>query len=338
MQAKVSELISVIVPVYKVEEYLNRAVESIVNQTYRILEIILVDDGSPDNCPVMCDAWAQKDARIRVIHKENGGVSSARNAGLKAAKGKWISFVDADDWIHPQFVEITYSQTKHSNADVIAVNCFRCNDEVPFENIDCENIVFSPVEVEAIFHNRIIRNYVWGKLYRAEIIKSKSFDEKLVFGEDSAFNAEVFTDGNLSVYYSELKLYYYYQRQNSAVHTFKPEQLVLLSNKYIELAENEKHALPKSIYLMEAMKRALSARYGLLYVPDTKETIIELTHMLKKSANELKHIEGVSFKNKCMYLCFSYCPQLYRVYRIIGDPTLLKWEKEKREKRNNTSN
>ena len=335
MQAKVSELISVIVPVYKVEEYLNRAVESIVNQTYRNLEIILVDDGSPDNCPVMCDAWAQKDARIRVIHKENGGVSSARNAGLKAAKGEWISFVDADDWIHPQFVEITYSQTKHSNADVIAVNCFRCNDEVPFENIDCENIVFSPVEVEAIFRNRIIRNYVWGKLYKAEIIKSRSFDEKLVFGEDSAFNAEIFTDEN-HVYYSDEKLYYYYQRQNSAVHTFKPEQLVLLQNKYIDLAEKEKRSLPKSIYLMEAMKRALSARYGLMLDPYSKDIIKDLTHSLKQTANKLWNIKSVSFKAKGMYLCFSYCPQLYRLYRIIGDPTLLKWEKEKRKNRNNT--
>ena len=93
------DLISVIVPVYKVEKYLDRCVESIVNQTYKNLEIILVDDGSPDNCPAMCDAWAKKDSRIKVIHKENGGLSDARNAGMRLASGEYICFVDSDDWM-----------------------------------------------------------------------------------------------------------------------------------------------------------------------------------------------------------------------------------------------
>ena len=98
------DLISVIVPVYKVEKYLDKCVQSIVDQTYRNLEIILVDDGSPDNCPAMCDAWAEKDDRIRVIHKENGGLSDARNAGMAIATGEYIGFVDSDDWIFDDFV------------------------------------------------------------------------------------------------------------------------------------------------------------------------------------------------------------------------------------------
>ena len=92
-------LISVIVPIYKVEEYLNRCVESLVNQTYKNLEIILVDDGSPDNCPEMCDRWAKQDKRIRVIHKKNGGLSDARNAGMRIATGEYIAFVDSDDLV-----------------------------------------------------------------------------------------------------------------------------------------------------------------------------------------------------------------------------------------------
>ena len=97
-------LVSVIVPVYKVEDYLDKCVKSIVAQTYENLEIILVDDGSPDNCPSMCDSWAQKDSRIKVIHKENGGVSSARNSALDAAAGDYICFVDSDDFIEPNAV------------------------------------------------------------------------------------------------------------------------------------------------------------------------------------------------------------------------------------------
>ena len=98
--------ISVIVPVYKVEKYLDKCVESIVNQTYKNLEIILVDDGSPDNCPAMCDEWAEKDERIRVIHKENGGLADARNAGMDIATGDYIGFVDSDDWIEPNMYEV----------------------------------------------------------------------------------------------------------------------------------------------------------------------------------------------------------------------------------------
>ena len=102
------DLISVIVPVYNVESYLNRCIESLVRQTYKYLEIILVDDGSLDGCPHICDKWSERDNRIHVIHKTNGGLSSARNAGLKVAKGEYIAFLDSDDWIHTKFIEHLY--------------------------------------------------------------------------------------------------------------------------------------------------------------------------------------------------------------------------------------
>ena len=99
-------LISVIVPIYNRELYLEKCIESIVSQTYSNLEIILVDDGSPDNCPAICDEWAKKDSRIKVVHKENGGVASARNAGLSAATGDYVAFVDGDDFIAPEMYSV----------------------------------------------------------------------------------------------------------------------------------------------------------------------------------------------------------------------------------------
>ena len=99
-------LISVIVPIYNVEKYLARCVDSIVNQTYKNLEIILVDDGSPDRCPQMCDDYAEKDSRIKVVHKKNGGLSDARNAGMAVATGEYISFIDSDDWIETSMFEL----------------------------------------------------------------------------------------------------------------------------------------------------------------------------------------------------------------------------------------
>ena len=112
------EKISVIIPVYKVEKYLSYCVNSVINQTYTNLEIILVDDGSPDNCPKMCDELAKTDKRIKVLHKQNGGLSSARNAGIDIATGEYISFVDSDDTINPQTLEILHKLIKDDNADI----------------------------------------------------------------------------------------------------------------------------------------------------------------------------------------------------------------------------
>lgn len=122
MQNTNNELVSVIVPVYKVEPYLDRCVASILAQTYPNLEVILVDDGSPDNCPALCDAWAQRDARIRVIHKKNGGLSDARNVGLDAASGAYISFVDSDDYIAENFIETLYDLLHEYHTDISAVH------------------------------------------------------------------------------------------------------------------------------------------------------------------------------------------------------------------------
>lgn len=107
--------ISVIVPVYKVEKYLDRCIESIVNQTYPDFELILVDDGSPDGSPILCDKWAEKDSRVHVIHKKNGGASSARNAGLKIAKGNWIAFADSDDWLDRTALKTLYNLANQYN-------------------------------------------------------------------------------------------------------------------------------------------------------------------------------------------------------------------------------
>ena len=113
-----SELVSVIVPVFMVERYLDRCIQSIVNQTYSNLEIILIDDGSMDQCPQICDKWVEKDSRIIVIHKDNGGVSRARNTGMEKAKGSYIVFVDSDDYLEPLYIEYLYRALCDTGADI----------------------------------------------------------------------------------------------------------------------------------------------------------------------------------------------------------------------------
>lgn len=326
-----SSLVSVIMPVYKVEDYLDRAIRSVVDQSYGNLEIILVDDGSPDRCPAICDSWAKNDSRIRVIHKKNGGVSSARNAGLRMAGGDWISFVDSDDWIHPQFLEVLLLQTvKFPDADIIVSDMQRVTAEVPICPIVPEETEFARLQTGCIFRSRTVRNYVWGKLYRAKIVKNRSFDESVVLGEDSVFNAQIFTDEAVTVLYAGVKTYFYFQRESSAVHQLNHNQLIALQKAYLDLASREKREYAKRYYLMEAMKRALSARYGVQLDPKLSDTKKQLDSVLRASANELRALRTVSLKDKMMYTAFSSLPQLYRLCRIVDDPSLIQWERDKR--------
>lgn len=171
-------LISVIVPVYKVEAYLNRCISSITQQTYTNLEIILVNDGSPDRCPAMCDAWAEKDHRIRVIHKENSGLSDARNAGMAAATGEYIGFVDSDDWIDPDMYCFLCEKMERTESDIAA-----CGVEMAWEDgtpprqlTKVGSCVLEAEEaMRAVIEESWIKAPVWYKLYRAELVRDIPF-------------------------------------------------------------------------------------------------------------------------------------------------------------------
>lgn len=160
-----NELISVIIPVFGVEEYLNECITSVVDQTYKNLEIILVDDGSPDNCPQMCDKWAEKDERIKVIHKENGGLSDARNAGIEIATGKYIAFVDSDDFIRQDMLEKLYAALMKENADIAACGILSCEGDK--ENVwGCKDFAGTPEQIYTLLYDDTAYPVAaWNKLY-----------------------------------------------------------------------------------------------------------------------------------------------------------------------------
>jgi len=169
-------LISVIVPVYNVENFLVQCIESLINQSYKNLEIILVNDGSPDNCGEICDTFAQNDSRIKVIHQENMGLSGARNTGLKQSKGAYIAFVDSDDWVEPEMFEVMHNLLIKHDLDVLEcdANKTKSNSQVrdkPFKyELKFEN------SLQAL--NRIIYNSgfaVWRRIYKKDIIGNSSF-------------------------------------------------------------------------------------------------------------------------------------------------------------------
>lgn len=175
---KKEPLISVIVPVYKVESYLDTCISSIAGQTYQNLEIILVDDGSPDKCPKMCDAWAEKDSRIKVIHKENGGLSDARNAGMAVAAGELIGFVDSDDWISPDMYELLSRHIVNEQSDIAVCGVEMCwDDGTPSKPLTkAGNCVLDNQEaMRAIIQESWLKQPVWYKLYKTELVRDISF-------------------------------------------------------------------------------------------------------------------------------------------------------------------
>ena len=205
--------ISVIVPVYNVEKYLNKCVESIVNQTYKNLEIILIDDGSPDNCPKICDDWAEKDKRIKVLHIENNGVANARNQGLSIVTGDYVGFVDSDDFVESDMFEILLKNLLDSDSD-ISVCGYQINDE---DKIKSNTRNVSHIDaMKMIAMGDYKYGVLWNKLYNFEIIK----DIKMPYFaccEDLVFNYYAFKNTN-KIVECEDKLYHYMQNDESTVH------------------------------------------------------------------------------------------------------------------------
>lgn len=206
-------LVSIIVPIYKVpEQYLRKCIESIMAQTLKEIEILLVDDGSPDNCGEICDSYVQKDFRIKVLHKENGGVCSARNAGLEMANGMYVSFLDGDDWIENDTLEYALSKLIETSSDMVSWNHYYNKEEnfdlsIPRTAMPQNEIIYDEKDIqERLIYDFItpeydVRKYntnlgavrgVWGKIYKLEIIKRNHlrFDLQLKIGEDACFNID----------------------------------------------------------------------------------------------------------------------------------------------------
>ncbi len=222
--------ISVIVPIYKVEAYLDRCVQSLVDQTYTDLEIILVDDGSPDRCGEMCDEWATKDSRIRVVHKPNGGLSDARNAGLAVATGDYIGFVDSDDWIEPRMYELLYAAMQETGAQIAECTRENFSDETvptPFtEESPKQQCYTAEQAIAELLNDGALRQTVWNKLYRAELVTDKLFPVGKI-NEDEFWTYRVFGDAQ-TIVRIEAALYHYYQREDSIIHTYDARRLACL--------------------------------------------------------------------------------------------------------------
>ena len=273
-------LISVIMPVYKTEEsHLRKAIESVINQSYRKLEIVLVDDGSPDQCGAICDAYAGTDNRIRVIHKKNGGVSSARNCGLETVTGDYIFFVDSDDTLKGNAMEVLFAIVQKTNADIVICSCKHVKEKNDDNAIydgayQCLKTVESAEAIKNLSYNihvfdELEPTAVWGKLYKKSAVQNLRFNEKMNVGEDFVFNYFAICKAKV-VTYCNLKLYNYNFVETSLMNNkiYSPK-LMRSFEELVKFAESQKN----SEYFDEVIVRSVNVAFTIYLKTPEKQSI-----------------------------------------------------------------
>ena len=298
--------ISVIVPVYNVEPYLRRCVDSILAQTFADFELILVDDGSPDNCGAICDEYAEQDERIHVIHQPNGGLSAARNAGIDWAfansESKWLAFVDSDDWVHPQYLELLYKAVTENGTLISACDFLRVNNEKPTTvqlNCDTELIDWETLLLEY----NVQAVVAWNKLYAKELFADMRYPVGKIH-EDEFLTHKLLFHAQMIAYFSD-KLYYYFQHRDS------------IMNQAFNL---------KRLDGLEALKEKVtfSRHYG-----SKKLLEYDLLHLLNFCINISDMIHSSGKESEAMYSEVDHClrKEARKILVSYRFPFLLKKEK-----------
>ena len=313
-------LISVIVPVYRVEEYLERCVKSIFSQTYKNLEVILVDDGSPDQCPAICDACAEKDVRVKVIHQGNKGLSGARNAGIDAASGEYLAFVDSDDYVSPHFIEELYQLLQDTGCAI---------GQCRFSYVKGDGLVEEGDSAFCIYRGESLMEQLygpeekatcfvvaWNKLYRAELFKETGirYPEGRIH-EDEATTYRLFHEAKKLAFLDRALYGYYTENGGSITSVFSAKRLQWLTAHEERIAFFKKNGYEK---LLPAAYRKLCDACITFYfrcteqVKDAEELKKELRKRLETyRANGAAWIAALPLKTRMGYELFSMSPGLY---------------------------
>ena len=309
------DLISVIIPVYKVEEYLCRCVDSVLAQTYQNLEIILVDDGSPDGCPAMCDAFAEQDERIRVIHQENAGLSGARNAGIDVALGQWLAFVDSDDYLAVDFLECLYRACKDTGSELSVCRWIYVRGEAVSE--------LGTGKVETCTGREMLHRIyepdgsrfvvAWNKLYRRELFQGIRYPVGRIH-EDEATTYRIYDRVEKAAVVDSTR-YGYFINADSITRSFSPRRLDWIQavadrmeffeqKGYRELMEpGLKDLADGSIHIYFEMQDQQAA------TPEEQRRIREL---VRQGLKRVRRYGRFPLRTRIGYRLFLLCPGLYR--------------------------
>lgn len=307
-----SPLVSIIVPVYNVEEYLNESIKSAINQSYKNIEIILIDDGSTDSCGSICNSYAMKDDRISVFHQKNMGLSAARNMGVSLAKGELISFLDSDDYMSPFMIEKMVTMMKKYNADV----CCCDYTSTAFSNkTGCIVDEYdNQLACASLLDSKGFKCYAWNKIYKKQLFDNIKYPVGRYF-EDISTTYRLFSQANKIVYLHE-ELYYYRLRRNSITReTFsdKNYDLIFAINEILELSAS----------LYASYRNRLAMGYMQYYLTFLKSALISQVKLNEENSKLRKfiftHLKSftqnfnVTFVTKVELLLFLISPKLFEI-------------------------
>lgn len=311
-----SKLISIVVPIYNVEKYLRQCLESVVNQTYKNLEIILVDDGSIDNSGNICDEYAKKDIRIKVIRKENGGLGSARNAGLDICTGEYVGFVDSDDWIELDMYESLYKALEEHNVDVACVGYYKCY----INKIVCiarnQDILYPKEElIYRAYGDKYYGHMVCNKLYKKGIFDKVRFPEKRYY-EDSFIFFDILEKVN-SIYICADAKYFYRQRKSSIMYkvfNYRSLDRIFLNKIFLKnVTKKYRNLVPDvRISLINSYHSVLSTLVESKSLNENYNFAILLQNKMRKYIGTILLTDKLNIKNKISYISLAINFTLYR--------------------------
>ena len=313
----INQIVSVIIPVYNTEQYLPRCLDSIIENDYQNLEIICINDGSTDNCLSVLREYEKEDERIIVIDVPNGGVSNARNIGLEMASGEFIAFVDSDDWVHRQYFSKLMEVQKRFDSDVTA--CNYCKTESYIEDAD-----YSPEEIsvkcfkkDTLQMRKIMMAYIWGKLYRKSLFAAVRFDTSIAICEDLLLSVDLMFQNKINkLYFADCPLYYYFNRESSASNSCEELDRACAGDAFTKRAKQAPSRELQEVYLDEAFRLLIKARYEILKAPDN-EQLSEINRMLKDWLSAEKSLKVLGFSKSKSYRLFANHPRIYKCYRKI---------------------
>lgn len=307
-------MISVIVPIYNVENYLEDCINSILSQSYKELEIILVDDGSPDSCGKICDKYSKKDSRITVIHKDNGGLSDARNTGIDAANGEYLSFVDSDDLLHKDFYLTLFNILIDNNSDISMCNFLKFTNEKVNDKFIKNPTIKTISNIDALndlYTNKYV-NYIvaCNKLYKATLFKNLKFPLGKIHEDEFTTPKILFKANKISII--EEELYYYRQTPNSIMNSqFNISNLDFLEaidDRLSFITENKLDMLYKKCIYQLSFERINF--YYMIKNSDIPNKEYLLNELRKKLSNS--NISVLSLKAKLLINIFKLSPKLYK--------------------------
>ena len=327
-------MISVVLPIYNVEPYLEKCLRSILTNTYRDLEVICVNDGSTDGCLEILRRLQREDSRIIVINQENRGLEEARNAGLRAATGDYIAFIDSDDWVHPLYFESMFNCMQESHADVVACE---------YQRVNADDEIRQDLSVEPRYHQMTAKEFyqsdyqkrvVWAKLYRRRDAGKLIFVPEVHHAQDSVYNLRLIAGlPRPVVYTTDARLYYYLQREGALWKSRSSETWTESADWYVNnrrssrLTTNGEWGWILPAFLIKGM---LICRYE-AHLRSNKELVRHADRLLRIMNADVLRDRFASLQEKLVLSAMVLLPRLYRRYRLIKDPSMKQYERRVRE-------